>query len=405
MASPGFNAVSVKFLSCNGPGISPTDSISGLLLSSSQLPDGFGFKDRETIFTYQGRYAVHLICRLLNIGPGDEVIAPAYNCGAEIDPFVWAGAKVIFYRIDERGAIDIQDIMRRVTPSTRLIYVSHFFGWPQEIGDLARWCKEKKLLLVEDCALCLFSKGPDNTIGRIGDAAIYSFVKSLPVPDGGALVLKNKDIWKGGIPFKPPRFRNILLNSLPLLKKGFMNTNEFWQRYQLTRKLLNKSWLKKQTDQDRDIEREMPKSNYFDAEKIEWSISRLSKSIISKTNPHEIIETRRRNYQYLYNALSNVPSIRLLFDDLPDAVCPLSLPIYANDRSRWADALGDRGILVGGWPSYHRGFDWKDFPEARHLKNDLLTLPVHQGLELRHMEYIAECVQLVAEDHGHYHGR
>jgi dTDP-4-amino-4,6-dideoxygalactose transaminase len=92
-----------------------------------------------------------------------------------------------------------------------------------------------------------------------------------------------------------------------------------------------------------------------------------------------------------------------LFDDLPDNVCPLSLPIYVNDRNLWADALENLGVLVGGWPSYHRGFDWKDFPEARHLKNDLITLPVHQDLELYHMEYIAECVQSIAEGHGHYY--
>lgn len=397
------NITSVKFLSCNGMGFSPKDIISGLTRTSFQLPDGFGFTDRDAIFTYQGRYAVHLICELLNIRTGDEVLTPAYNCGAEIDPFVWAGAKVIFYRIDEQAAIDEQDILRRVTPSTKVIYVSHFFGWPQKIEELSHWCRENKIFLVEDCALSLFSKGPDNAIGQTGDAAIYSFVKSLPVPDGGALILKNKELRKITIPIKPPPFRNILLNSLPLLKKWMMNTNKLWQRHELSRKLINRSWMKRSTDQDCAIEREMPKSNYFDAQKVEWSISKLSRSIISKTNPLEVIETRRRNYQYLQNALRNVSSIRLLFDDLPDNVCPLSLPIYVNDRNLWADALENLGVLVGGWPSYHRGFDWKDFPEARHLKNDLITLPVHQDLELYHMEYIAECVQSIAEGHGHYY--
>ncbi len=398
--------MSGKFLSCNGIGLSLIDILTGFLHSSSQLPDGFGFTDRDAIiFTYQGRYAVHLICQSLNIGPGTEVLVPAYNCGAEIDPFVWAGAKVIFYRIDERGAIDTQDIIRRVTASTKLVYVSHFFGWPQDIEALSHWCREKKLFLVEDCALCLFSEGPQKTIGRTGDAAIYSFVKSLPVPDGGALVLKNKGVWKGKTPFRQPPFRNILLNSLPLLKKWFMNSNKFWQQYELMRKLLNKSWLKKPMDQAQEIEWEMPQSNYFDSQKIEWSISRLSKSILSKTNSQKIIEARRRNYQYLNDSLRNAPPINLLFDELPDGVCPLSFPIYVNDRNRWAQALENHGILVGGWPSYHRGFDWKDFPEARHLKNYLLTLPVHQGLELHHMAYIAECVQSIAKDHGYHYSR
>jgi perosamine synthetase len=403
MILPGPNAVSTNFLSCSGLGIGPTDIISALFRSSTQLPDGFGFTNRTAIFTYQGRYAVHLICRLLNIGSGVEVIAPAYNCGAEIDPFVWAGAKVVYYRVDERGVIDIQDIMRRATPSTKLIYVSHFFGWPQDIGGLALWCKERNLFLLEDCALCLFSKGPNDTIGRTGNAAIYSFVKSLAVPDGGALVLNNTDTWNGEVPSRPPKLRHTLLQSLPLLKKWFMNSNALWQHSQLTRNLLTKSWLRRSAGSGQDIEPEMPQSNYFDASKIEWGISRLSMGLLVKTDPHGIIEARRRNYQYLLAALRNIPSIQMLYDDLPEHVCPLALPIYVTDRSRWANALEARGILVGGWPSYHRGFNWEDFPESRHLKNDLLTLPVHQGLEPRHMQYIAESVSRIAQGDGHHH--
>ena len=387
--------MSAKFVSSSGLGCSPAQMISGLL-HSSKLPDWFQFADRDVIFTYQGRYAIALVCELLHIGSGDEVLVPAYNCGAEVDPFVWAGAQVIFYRIDERAAIDTHDIMRRVTSSTKLIYVSHFFGWPQDIGELAKWCKEKGLFLVEDCALCLFSRGPQNTIGRVGDAAIYSFVKSLPVPDGGALVV-TKNIWDENKIFRSPRQSDIFFNSLPLLKKWVMHKNKFWQRYECTRKMLTRSWLKNPQDQSCEIEREMPTSNYFDEQKIGWSLSGLSRGILSITNPDKIVEIRRRNYQYLHNALFNIPTLQLVFDELPDDVCPLSFPFFVKDRSRWCKALEDSGILVyEWWAGYHRGFDWEEFPEARHLKNNLLTLPVHQGLDVHHMEYIAECVKLIA---------
>jgi len=397
--------MSDQFLSCNGLGCSPTEMIFAISRSDSKLPDWSQFADRDVIFTHQGRYAIYLICQLLHIGSGDEVIAPAYNCGAEIDPYVWAGAKVVFYRIDNRAIIDVEDIIRRVTPSTRIIHVTHFFGWPQGISELGKWCKKKGLYLLEDCALALFSKGSNNAIGRIGDAAIYSFVKSLPVPDGGALILKNKDIWNETNIFRSPQHRNIFLNSLPLLKKWFMHKNKFWQNYEFTRNLLTKSWLKVPIDQGCEIHREMPRSNYFDGQKIDWSISRLSKGILSTTNASKILEIRRRNYQYLHGALFNIPSLQLLFDDLPDDVCPLSFPVYVKDRNLWCKALEDNGILVGGWPSYHRGFDWEEFPEARHLKDNLLTLPVHQSLDIHHMEHIAKCVKFIAEGNGNYHSR
>lgn len=395
-----------KFLSCSGLGCSPTQMISAILHPHSKLPNGFQFADRDVIFTHQGRYAISLICQLLHIGSGDEVIVPAYNCGAEIDPYIWAGAKVVFYRVDNRALIDLEDIIRRVTPSTRMIHVTHFFGWPQEISELGQWCEKRGLYLLEDCALSLFSKGTNNTIGRIGDAAIYSFVKSLPVPDGGALVLKDKDIWNETKIFRPPRLRNIFLNSLPLLKKWFMHKNKFWQHYEFTRKLLTKSWLKKSTDQNCEIHREMPKSNYFDGQKIDWSISRLSKGILNTTNPDNIVETRRRNYQYLYNALLNIPTIHSLFNDLPNNVCPLSFPALVKDRNRWCKALNANGILAyEWWAGYHKGFDWGEFSESRTLKNNLLTLPIHQSLDIYHMKHIANCVKFIAEGNGNYHSR
>lgn len=396
------NEVSImiaKFLSCGGIGCSFTQMVSGLLHSQGNLPDGLQFSNHDVIFTHQGRYAIYLICQLWKIGLGDEVIVPAYNCGAEIDPFIWAGATVVFYRVDNRAALDIEDIIRRVTPATKLIYVTHFFGWPQEINELGKWCKEKGLYLVEDCAHSLYSKGPNNTIGRIGDAAIYSFAKTLPVPDGGALVIK-KNSWNENMMFRSPRFSNIFYNSLPLLKKWFMHNMKYWQHSEYARKLLVKSWLKKPINQRCEIWPEMPKSNYFDEQKIYWSISRLSKGMICASIPKKIIEIRRNNYNYLYNSLFNIPSIKPLFGNLPNGVCPLSFPMFVKDRSRWCKNLEDRGILVGGWPSYHRGFDWEGFPEAVNLKNNLLTLPIHQNLEIHHMEHIAACVKVTANETG-----
>jgi len=397
--------MAAEFLSCPGQGLSPARWIGGWCPPAAALPEGFGFSEAEVVYTYQGRYAIQLICRLLSVGPGDEILAPAYNCGAEIDPFVRTGAKVIFYRIDGKARIDTGDVTSRITPSTKLIYVSHFFGWPQNIEGLAGWCREKHIFLVEDCALSLFSRSPRSAIGRAGDAAIFSFVKTLAVPDGGALILKNHALADETKPRRQPPSRNIVLNSLPLMKKWFMNEHQLWQRSGFARRLLTRSWRDSAAIQDMEVGRGMPESNYFDEGKIGWTISRLSRRILAGTHPAEIVATRRHNYRLLQDAFFGLPSIRPLYDDLPDHVCPLSFPLFIDDRSRWAQALEERGIQVGGWPSYHRGFDWRDFPEARHLKDDLLTLPVHQDLDGRHMGHIAQSVKAIAEDHDYHHSR
>ena len=386
-----------KFLSCGGLGCSPTQLISGVLHSNSIFPDWLQFRDRDIIFTHQGRCAIALFCQLLHIGSGDEVIVPAYNCGTEIDPFVWAGAKVIFYRVDNRAIIDLEDVIRRMTPSTRMIYVTHYFGWPQEIRELADWCEKRGVYVLEDCALSLFSNGPESSIGRIGDAAIYSFPKSLPVPDGGALVLI-KNIWEEDKNFRPSRRPDIFLKVLPLIKKWFMHSSKSWQHFKFTRELFIKSRLAKPVVHDCEI-RPISLDYYFDVQKIDWSMSRLSMGILNTANSFKIIDKRRRNFQYLYNSLVNTPNLHPLFDDLPNNVCPLWFPALVKDRSRWCKALDAHGIIVPEWwAGYHRGFDWGEFPEARMLKNNLLTLPIHQDLDIYHMEYIAECVKFIGRD-------
>ena len=395
----------IDFRSCNGPGLNPATALSAPLFNTSDLPEDLGLPAGEIVPTYQGRYAVNLICRIFDIGLGDEVLAPAYNCGAEVDPFLWVGAKVRLYRIDERANIDADDIRRRITPATKVVYVSHFFGWPQDIGNLARNCRDRGIVVVEDCALCLFSRGPQDTIGRIGDAAVYSFVKSLAMPEGGALFLKNGTLPNELVPFEKPPVGEVLFNTLPLIKKWLMNSSRWWQRHELTRRWIARSWKGDPANRSEEIEREMPRGNYFDGRKIGWTMSRLSRGLLSQTRPEEIVEKRRRNYLHLWDKLKDLKGIQPLYNQLPDGVCPLAFPFYVNDRAFWAEALEARGVLVGGWPSYHRGLDWSEFPEARRLKNNLMTIPVHQGLDLEHMNHIARSVRTIAEEHDHHHGR
>jgi len=87
---------------CGGPFIAPGrwlvggDSSADL---SSRWPQ---LRDRRVLGTYRGRSAVALACRLLGIGPGHEVLVPAYNCGTELDAVLHSGARIVGYRVSRR---------------------------------------------------------------------------------------------------------------------------------------------------------------------------------------------------------------------------------------------------------------------------------------------------------------
>ena len=180
---------------CASEGRSLREMLVAAVQGARALPDWPQLRRNTVIGTYMGRTAVWQLCQIWGLGEGDEVLIPAYNCGTEVDPLIKAKVTPVLYRVDREVWIDTEDIRRRTTHRTRAIFVIHYFGWPQPIGELARWCHEKDIRLVEDCAQSLFAEGPDGPLGTQGDAAKHrSLRKFLPVPDGGIWTSKNNVI-------------------------------------------------------------------------------------------------------------------------------------------------------------------------------------------------------------------
>jgi dTDP-4-amino-4,6-dideoxygalactose transaminase len=387
------------FIACPGLGYSPAAMIAGWIRSHGMPPSLPVAPDRQVLLTHQGRTALGLLCTILGLGPADEVLLPAYNCGAEVDPFVHARCRVIFYRIDRDAKVDVADVLRRLSSATRLIYVTHFYGWPQDIANLAAVCQQRNVLLVEDCAQALFSEVAGNAIGKLGDAVIYSFVKSLALPDGGALVLKPK-LTSG---FKALRFPPALCTfkaSLPMFKKWFMQNHGFWQRHPWSRQLLNRSWRPRPGQQSPHGRKEMLSSNRFLESRSHWGMSRVSLGLLEQAHGSEVVANRRRNFAFLHERVQNREQLQPLHECLPGDVCPMAYPVYAKDPANARAHFDQHGILVQGWPGYYPGMSWDEYPETCVLKDSLITLPVHQDLSLAQMEYIARCANSLGKSNA-----
>jgi dTDP-4-amino-4,6-dideoxygalactose transaminase len=396
-----FPTMNPKPLFCGfQPGLSIFQLAADLIRPGSVLNPCYWpqFANRQTIFTHQGRDAIALICKHWGLGPEDEVLVPAYNCGSEVDPLLWCVCRVVLYRVDSKTNIDPDDIRNRITNRTKLLYVTHYFGWPQDIEELTQYCRSRNILVLEDCALSLFSSGPKVPIGHTGDAAIFSFPKTLPVPDGGALILRNAE--RDFDPaLKPPDRKDILFRTLPLLQINLIRTAERLCLYPLARKLFGKNLLRQDTSDSDDSSGypDIPYSYYFDSETADWSASRITKRILARVIADEIISRRRSNYLYLHNSLQDVVGIKPLFQTLPTGVCPLVFPVLVSNRSRWVAELNNRGVSgIAWWSGYHHGLRWDEFTEAHFLKDRLLVLPIHQGLDQSHIEYIELCVRYIA---------
>lgn len=347
----------------------------------------------HVIYVHKARTGIEYIGRMIWLDGGGKVLVPAYNCGSEIDALLKGGARVQFYRITRRGEIDIDDVRSRITQETRAIYVIHYFGFPQSQNEIKRICLEKGLLLIEDCALALLSCDGEAKLGTFGDVAVFSFPKSLAVPDGGALVINNKNLSVEGWMLTQPNYMRLARKMLPLLKSTILRM--------LSRVLVSdskSSELKKMDGElvkkygvvTEEVSSEMPGDYYFDENARQRGLSVLTKLCLRTYCVKEVIRKRRLNFMMLRELIDGQSGVRPLYRELKEGVCPLYFPAIVDKRSLLYNKMRQRGVAaIPWWAGYHRQFSWDGFKESSFLKDHILALPIHQDLEPSAIEYIA----------------
>ena len=141
----------------------------------------------QTAFHTARSAIYHLFRKLVETGR-TKVLAPDYHMGNELRAIRAAGAQVELYSIGHDGRPDMEELSRRASRGADVLFTIHYAGWPQPIADLRKICDEQGLVLVEDCALALFSETAGKPLGSFGDYAVFCLYKTLPVIDGGLLV-------------------------------------------------------------------------------------------------------------------------------------------------------------------------------------------------------------------------
>jgi perosamine synthetase len=371
---------------CPDLGLSPLDFFRSIFARAGAETFWPQINGRNAIMTQSARTAIALLRELLGLDVGDEVLMSAYNCGMEVDALLASGLRVRCVDCDRNGFVSLEALQSGVTPATRLLYIIHPFGWPQPLDRIDHWRKERELLLVEDCALALFSHNSDGSpIGRIGDASVFTLRKSLPCPDGGIMT------WSGG------RFKSGELKPpvLPLRMLG--SRGKAWMLRHMRIPRMKFSNVYPSGEWDEYCTPDLPQNYYFEPWRSRRSCSKLTARLIAGFSPENIQERRRRNYLLLSKSLQK-RGFSLLFPDLPNGVCPLICPIRIDRRNVTASRFNQLGIEAPPWwAGGHRSIDWKMFPVASELKRTVLPLPVHQQLDSADMEQIADVTQALCQ--------
>ena len=145
---------------------------------------------RYALAVSSGTAALQTAMAAFGIGPGDEVILPAYTWHSCCNAVVLAGALPVFAEIDESFNIDPDDIERHITPHTKLILAVHLLGCPADMDRILAVARKHGLKVLEDCAQSVGASYKGRPVGSMGDIGIYSLQinKTITAGEGGALV-------------------------------------------------------------------------------------------------------------------------------------------------------------------------------------------------------------------------
>ena len=141
-----------------------------------------------------------LVCALhaLGVGPGDEVIVPAYTWIATASAVLSTGAIPVVAEVDESLTLDPADLPRRLSPHTRAIVPVHMRGVPCRMDEIMAFARQHGLKVVEDTAQANGASYRGRRLGTFGDAGCFSlqFNKIITSGEGGMMVTNDEGVWK-----------------------------------------------------------------------------------------------------------------------------------------------------------------------------------------------------------------
>jgi perosamine synthetase len=142
-----------------------------------------------------GTAALHAALLAASIGPGDEVIVPAFSFIATASAVALCGATPVFADVNEQTFnIDPQQVEERITPKTRAVIGVHLFGQPFDIPAVQECCGRHNLKLVEDAGQAHGALFNGMKVGGFGHFGCFSFyaTRNMMTGEGGMVTTGEK---------------------------------------------------------------------------------------------------------------------------------------------------------------------------------------------------------------------
>lgn len=320
--------------------------------------------------------ALHLALAALGIGPGDEVIVPAFTWVATANVVIYCGATPVFADVSrDTFNIDPEDVTRRLTPRTKAIIPVHLFGLCADM-DALRAVLPSGIKIIEDAACASGAAYKGKPVGGLGDFAAFSFHprKSITTGEGGMLTTNNAEL---------AEIANMLRNHGASLSEE--------QRHLGPRPYL------------------LPEFNIFG---FNYRMTDLQGAVgmVQLGKLDHFIEERRAWAQWYSQELACIewlrtPQVPEEYEHALQAfvtyVDPLKAPLRRNEIM---DRLQQRGISTRpgthavhmlGYYRDRYGLHHDDFPAARDCNSNTMAIPLHNRMTAEDYAYVVDVLRSI----------
>lgn len=335
--------------------------------------------DRNAELVGSGRSAFQFILDEIQI-KNKVILMPEYLCGeAQIPVLNAREVNYKYYRVSKNLTISFDDIRPLLGPETHAVVLINYYGLSDHT-TLASKIKEynPSIYLLEDCSQAFYSLANNDPIKHWADYSYCSFLKSVPVPDGGCV--------RGKKPFA----QNII--SLPKGNQGI----EY-----LIGGLIKNHYLSEidRYDELSGIEIQNSYLNYFEAAaelvpENSTGMSALSQKMMSYFPYKEWAKRRIENYHYLEGLLTDCPFVKPIFGNLDEDKVPLFFPVIVSDgqRDNLRAFLRSKNIYCPvHWPLIPE-LNNSEHPNAAFLSHAILSLPVDHRLDNGDMKRMTDSI-------------
>jgi dTDP-4-amino-4,6-dideoxygalactose transaminase len=150
---------------------------------------------RHAVAVSNGTASLHLALVALGVGPGDEVVVPAFSFVATANVVELVGARCVFVDVQrDTFNIDPAAFETAITERTKAVIPVHEFGLACDIGRIVEIARARGIAVVEDAACALGADEDRRLVGGIGEVGSFSLHPRKAVTSGeGGIITTNDD--------------------------------------------------------------------------------------------------------------------------------------------------------------------------------------------------------------------